>query len=67
MKDNIKDLIGYEWCSMMVENSHAQGRVSYLREATRGGERPYYIMDVSQIWTNTPQRLDFWCEIKNRL
>jgi hypothetical protein len=67
MKDNIKDLIGREWCSMMAENSHHQGRDNLLREATKRGERPHYIMDVSQIWQNTPQDYEYWSAIKSSL
>lgn len=67
MKDNIKDLIEYEWCSMMVENSHDQGRVALLRDAMKRGERPHYIVDVSQIWAYTPQDHQYWSAIKDSL
>lgn len=67
MKGNIKDLIGREWCSMMVENSYDQGRVNLLRDATKRGEQPHYIVDVSQIWANTPQDHQYWSDIKSSL
>ena len=63
----IKGLLVKQWTSMMVENSYRQGRDSHLHQAIRSNDSIRYVMDASQIWSETPQDHRYWADIANRV
>lgn len=63
----IKSLLVKQWTSMMVENSHSQGREGDLVRAICANESARWVMDFSQMWRNTPQDHMYWSDIANNL
>lgn len=64
----IKGLLVKQWTSMMIENSYRQGKEHRLYEClSDGGYTIRAVMDVSQIWSETPQDHEYWSDIANSL
>ena len=66
MEERINILIAQEWCGQMVENSHHQngpGQIALLLNDSN----KIRIVDAAMIWTETPQRRNYWSRINATL
>lgn len=68
LREKMRRLCKREWSSMMIENSYRQGREHRLHEYLSYDDCTLRsVMDVSQIWSETPQDHRYWADIANRL
>ena len=67
LNDTMRGLLGKEWTTTMVANSHKQGRVDALRHRLQINDSIRIVMDYSQCWNETPQGRRYWVSIANDL
>lgn len=67
LSDTMRGLLEKEWTTMMVANSHKQGKDDSLRYRLRRNDSMRSVMDYSQCWEETPQGRQFWVPISSRL
>lgn len=67
LNSTMRGLLGKEWTSQMVINSHVQGRARNLMGCIEYENTLRYTVDVSQRWSDTPQGRPYWERIRNRL
>lgn len=66
LKERINILIAQEWCGQMVENSRYQngpGKIAQLLNRSH----EIRIVDAAMIWSETPQRHNYWSRIQATL
>ena len=61
------ELLQKPWATAVVENSYHQARVGYLHRAIQDDDHISYVIDTSQIWSETPQGRPYWAQISANL
>ena len=67
LNGTMRGLLRKEWTTMMVANSHEQGKVDNLRHRLQRGDSLRSVMDYAQCWAETPQDRPYWVHIANYL
>lgn len=67
LNDTMRGLLRKEWTTMMVANSHKQGKLDTLQRRLRLNDSIRVVMDYSQLWEDTPQGRRYWVSISNDL
>lgn len=63
----MRSLLKKQWTTSMTENNARQHKKARLRESIKAGDSPSYIMDICQLWSDTPQGHEYWRRIKEGL
>lgn len=63
----MRSLLKKQWTTSMTANSVHQNKKARLRASIKAGNSPSYIIDICQLWSDTPQGHEYWKRIKDGL
>lgn len=67
-KEKMRRFQAYKWSSQMVANARQQRKMKSIHDGiATNGVSIRYIMDVSQLWSDTPQDHEYWSRIADSL